>query len=62
MLDPVVSNYLVVRQGLSSTLTDKAEYSNDILYWLQPPEDVNKRMVLWKSIISGDRLEKVLSR
>jgi len=62
MLDPVVSNYLVVRQGLSSTLTDKAEYSNDILYWLQPPENVNKRMVLWKSIISGDRLEKVLSR
>lgn len=62
MLDPMVSNYLVIRQGLSSTLTDNAEHSNDILFWLQPPEDVNKRMLLWKSIISGDQLEKVLSR
>ncbi len=62
MLDPGVSNYLVVRQGLSNTLTDSSERSKDILYWLQPPEDINKRMLLWKRIISGDQLEKVLSR
>jgi len=61
MLDPVVSNYLVERQGLSSTLVDNAARNKDLLYWLQPPEDVNKRTLLWKRIMSGDRLEKVLS-
>lgn len=61
MLDPIVSNYLVERQGLSSTLVDSASQNTDVLYWLQPPEDVNKRTRLWKRIISGDRLNKVLS-
>lgn len=61
MLDPVVSNYLVERQGLSSTLVDNPDRNKDILYWLQPPEDVNKRTLLWHHIISGDRLEKVMS-
>lgn len=61
MLDPVVSSYLEKRQGLSSTLVDNDDQNSDLLYWLQPPEDVNKRTTLWKRIISGDQLERVKS-
>ena len=61
MLDPSVSKYLVTRQGLSNTLVGNKSQRDAKLFWLRPPEDVNKRNLYWQRIISGDRIEKVLS-
>ncbi|MBK6637256.1 MAG: extracellular solute-binding protein [Rhodocyclaceae bacterium] len=61
MLEPAVSALLVSRQGLSSTLAVTPGNEQALLHWLQPPEDVEKRSLLWKRIISGDRLEKVIA-
>lgn len=62
MLEPEVSQLLVTRQGLSNTLVIGAGNEKDTLHWLQPPEDVERRNRLWKRVISGDRLEKVLAK
>ena len=61
MLEPVVSSLLVSRQGLSSTLAATPGSEQALLHWLQPPENVDKRSLYWKRILSGDRLEKVIA-
>jgi putative spermidine/putrescine transport system substrate-binding protein len=61
MLESGPSEALVTRQGLSST-TIAAPTSNDRLVWLEPPEDAERRNLLWERIVSGDSAAKVMAR
>lgn len=62
LLGKEASDLLVNRQGLSSTITDSMEtHPSDKLVWLETPEDEPRRSALWSRIVSGDRLQKVLT-
>lgn len=62
LLDPLASDLLVTRQGLSSTTAEPVHaHSSDKLVWLEPVEDGERRNRLWQRIVSGDRAAKVLA-
>ncbi|KAB2926945.1 MAG: extracellular solute-binding protein [Dechloromonas sp.] len=62
MLEPAVSDLLVSRQGLGSTIAEAAENRpQDQLRWLVAVEDYARRERLWARVISGDRLHRVLA-
>ena len=62
MLESGPSEVLVRRHGLDSTTREAVDRrESDALVWLQPVEDVERRVELWSRIISGDRLGKVLA-
>lgn len=60
MLRPEVSQLLVSRQGLASTLAESGPAGSGALVWLQPVEDAERRNALWARIVSGDRAAQVL--
>lgn len=61
MLEPEVSDLLVSRQGLGSTIAEApGNRPQDQLLWLQSVEDVARRERLWARIMSGDRAARVL--
>ena len=62
MLEAGPSEVLTGRHGLDSTTRAAAHRrESDALIWLQPVEDVERRVALWARIVSGDRLGKVLA-
>lgn len=62
MLEAGPSEVLTGRHGLDSTTRAAAHRrESDALIWLQPVEDVERRVDLWARIVSGDRLGKVLA-
>lgn len=62
MLESGPSEVLTRRHGLDSTTRAAAHrQESDALIWLQPVEDVERRGELWKRIVSGDRLGKVVA-
>ncbi len=63
LLEPAPSQALVSRQGLANTLTPSPYHRVvDRLTWLEPVEDVDRRNLYWRRILSGDRASKVLAR
>lgn len=62
LLEEKPGEVLSVRQGLGNTTsTSPNHHAGDNLIWLQPVENVERRIGLWKRIMSGDRLSKVLA-
>lgn len=62
LLGPQASGLLVMRQGLSNTVSeDQGGGAPGRLLWLSPVEDAMRREALWGRIRSGDRLDKVMA-
>ena len=62
LLEEKPGEVLSARQGLGNTTsTSPGHQVGDNLIWLQPVENVERRNSLWKRIMSGDRLSKVLA-
>lgn len=61
LLGEQASRLLTERQGLASTLFERASRPQDHLLWLQVPEDTGRRERLWGRIRSGDRLSRVMA-
>ena len=62
LLGPQASGLLVMRQGLSNTVSkEHGEGASGRLLWLAPVEDAARREALWGRIRSGDRLNKVMA-
>jgi putative spermidine/putrescine transport system substrate-binding protein len=61
MLSPAASEALRQRQGLGATTNDgDAPALTAPLVWLEPVEDDDRRNRLWRRIVSGDSVAKVL--
>lgn len=61
MLSPQASEALRQRQGLGATTNDgDAPALTGRLVWLEPVEDDERRNRLWRRIVSGDSVAKVL--
>lgn len=62
LLEEKPGEILSARQGLGNTTsTGPNQRAGDNLIWLQPVENVERRSNLWKRIMSGDRVRKVLA-
>lgn len=62
LLEEKPGEVLRSRQGLTSATSPSLHHqASDNLIWLQPVENVERRNSLWKRIMSGDRLSKVLA-
>ena len=62
LLEEKPGEVLSARQGLGNTTsTSPGHQVGDNLIWLQPVENVERRNSLWKRIMSGDRVSKVLA-
>ncbi len=62
LLEEKPGEVLSARQGLGNTTSTLPDHpAGDNLIWLQPVENVERRISLWKRIMSGDRASKVLA-
>lgn len=62
LLEEKPGEVLSTRQGLGiTTSTSPDHHAGDNLIWLEPVENVERRNSLWKRIMSGDRISKVLT-
>ena len=62
LLEEKPGEVLSTRQGLGNTTsTSPDHHAGDNLIWLEPVENVERRNSLWKRIMSGDRVSKVLA-
>lgn len=61
LLGQQASDALSQRHGLANTVEHPPGHvDEDRMLWLRPVEDVERRTVLWRRIVSGDRIERVL--
>ncbi len=62
LLEPGPGKALMTRQGLANTTAPSPYHrAEDRLVWLEPPENVERRTLLWERIVSGDRSTRVLA-
>lgn len=62
LLEEKPGEVLSTRQGLCNTTSAPPNHLvGDNLVWLEPVENVERRNSLWKRIMSGDRVSKVLA-
>ena len=62
LLEEKPGEVLRTRQGLDNTTSPSPHHhAGDNLIWLEPVENVERRNSLWKRIMSGDRVSKVLA-
>lgn len=62
LLEEAAGRALVERQGLASTTSPSPLHrAGDRLIWLEPVENPERRIRLWRRIVSGDRASKVLA-
>lgn len=61
MLGEQASDALTTRHGLANTVMHAEEAADEArLLWLRPVEDAERRTLMWRKIVSGDRLQRVL--
>ncbi len=62
LLEAGPAEVLSARHGLNNTRSQPAHQADaDRLVWLEPVEDVERRILLWERIVSGDSAARVLA-